>query len=140
MMLMQKGSIAVSIHFGEHLMVDGYDGNPALLNSKELVLKCLKELPKNLGMKTLSSPQVFEAPDNGFKDPGGWSGFVVISESHISVHTFPKRGFISADIYTCKNGLNTEYVIKYLKDIFKLKDVETNFVKRGTRYPQRNLS
>ena len=116
-------------------MLDGYEGDSALLNDKDLVLKCLNELPELLGMKKLSNPEIYWAAGNGQKDPGGWSGFVVIEESHISIHTFPGKRFVSADVYTCQNGLNTTYITDYFKKNFLLSDIESNFVKRGTRYP-----
>ena len=97
-------------NFGEHLMIDGYGGKEEKLNDNNLVMRCLDELPKMMGMKKLSKPQVFSAPDNFKKDPGGWSGFVVVMESHISIHTFPKRGFVSIDVYTCKNGLFSKFI------------------------------
>lgn len=120
-------------------MIDGYGGEPKRLNDKDLVMLSLVELPHQLGMKRLSDPLVMEAPDNHLKDPGGWSGFVIIAESHISVHTFPARKFVSIDVYTCMNGINREFVKKYFMEIFKLKEVEENFVKRGTKYPAKNL-
>jgi len=64
--------------------------------------------------------------------------FVVIQESHISIHTFPRRGFVSADVYSCRNGLNCEYIVSYIKERFYLKTVETNFVRRGVQYPDHN--
>ncbi len=128
-----------TIQFGEHITIDGYGGDYELLNNEKLVSSVLSDLPKILGMHTLSTPMVLSAPDNGIKDPGGWSGFVIIAESHISLHTFPKRRFVSADVYTCKNGLDTEKIVSYFKETFKLSDVETNFIKRGTRYPLENL-
>lgn len=127
------------MHFGEHVTVDGYGGDEKLLNNREVVTSCLNDLPGLLGMKKLSDPVVYFAKGNDTKDPGGWTGIVVIEESHISIHTFPKRGFVSADVYTCKNGMDGGYIIKYFKEKFKLKDVETNFLKRGTRYPQTNI-
>jgi len=120
-------------------MIDGYGGNKDKLNDKNLVLKCLTELPQKLGMKLLSVPEVFLAENNGTKDPGGWSGYVIIIESHVSVHTFPNKGFVSIDVYSCKNGLDTTLVSNYFKEAFELKDLETNFVKRGTRYPKENI-
>lgn len=128
-----------TIQFGEHITIDGYGGDPKLLDNKELILFVLSDLPKKLEMKTLSTPIVVPAPDSGIKDPGGWSGFVIIAESHISVHTFPKRCFVSADIYSCKNGLDIKTIIAYFTETFKLSDVETNFIKRGTKYPAENL-
>lgn len=126
-------------NFGEHLTIDGYCGNFHKLNDKNLVHQCLEELPDLLKMKKLCKPHVYRAPDNQIKDPGGWSGFVVVAESHISIHTFPARKFVSIDVYTCCNGLDTEFVAGYFKEKFGLQDVETNFIKRGTRYPACNL-
>ncbi len=128
-----------TVNFGEHLTIDGYGGNSAKLNDRNLVEKCLSDLPAKLDMHTLSVPVVYEAPDNQLKDPGGWSGFVVIAESHISIHTFPKRRFVSADVYTCVNGMDTQFILDYFKKTFELEDIETNFIKRGTRYPATNL-
>lgn len=120
-------------------MLDGYGGDPKRLDNKDLVLLSLVELPYQLGMKRLSNPEVYEAPDNNIKDPGGWSGFVVIAESHISIHTFPARKFLSIDVYSCRNGLDREFIRKYYTEIFKLKEIEENFVKRGTKYPANNI-
>lgn len=125
-------------HFGEHLTIDGYGGNEQMLNDKERVFSCINDLPELLGMKKLSKPEIYFAEANDLKDPGGWTGVVVIAESHICVHTFPKRGFVSADVYTCKNGMDNDFIIKFFTDKFALKDVETNFLKRGTRYPEHN--
>lgn len=120
-------------------MLDGYMGDHDKLNDKNLVLELLNKLPGELGMKKLSDPEVYFAESNDKKDPGGWSGFVVIMESHISIHTFPKKGFVSADVYSCKDGLDITYVIQRFKEAFKLKEVETNFVKRGTKFPVENI-
>ena len=127
-------------HFGEHITLDGYGGNVKLLDDKELVLGCLTELPSLLNMHILAKPEVYFAAGSGEKDPGGWSGFVVIMESHISIHTFPKRGFVSADVYTCKNGIDRVYVENYFRKKFSLQQIEVNFIKRGTKYPSSNLT
>lgn len=129
----------MAAHFGEHITVDGYGGDPERLDSEEAVLSVLTELCDALRMRPLMKPIVLNAPDNHIKDPGGWSGFVMIAESHISVHTFPKRRFVSADVYTCQNGMDQDYVTDYFKQKFKLEDIETHFIKRGMRYPDKNL-
>lgn len=128
------------MHFGEHFTLDGYGGLQAKLDDRDLVLGVVKELPEIMGMHTLSEPQIFRAEGNGLKDPGGWSAFVVIQESHISIHTFPARRFLSADVYTCKNGLDKKMVSDYLIRVFELNDVEQNFIYRGTRYPKTDLT
>jgi S-adenosylmethionine decarboxylase len=122
-------------NFGEHITIDGYGGDHDKLNNKELVLRCLNDLPKELGMEKLAKPEIYWAEGNDKKDPGGWTGVVVIKESHISIHTFPKKGFVSADVYTCKNGMDTKFILDYFKNLFELKDIEYNLIKRGTKYP-----
>lgn len=133
-----RKSVLTASHFGEHLMLDGYGGSHEFLNDRDCVFRCLNELPALLEMQKLSEPVVYSAPESGAKDPGGWSGVVVIAESHISIHTFPARGFVSIDVYTCKNGMDTGFIASYFREKFVLKDIEMNFVKRGTRYPKEN--
>lgn len=115
-------------------MIDGYGGSVEKLNDKQVVLDSLNELPGLLGMKQLAPAQVYFAPDNHIKDPGGWSGFVVVAESHISVHTFPARGFVTTDVYTCKNGMDRELISNFFRKKFELQELEENFVKRGMKY------
>ena len=85
----------MDMHFGEHLTIDGYGGSKSKLNDKEIILCCLNHLPSMLQMTKFSDAMIYFAPENDIKDPGGWSGFVAIAESHISIYTFPKRGFLS---------------------------------------------
>jgi S-adenosylmethionine decarboxylase len=82
---------------------------------------------------------VYFAPSNDGKDPGGWTGMVVLNESHISLHTFPARGFLSADVYTCRNGLEVDVVRRFFEERFAVADAEVHLIRRGTRYPARNL-
>ncbi len=126
--------------FGEHLTIDGYGGEYAFLNDRHVVECCLVELPTLLEMRPLIPPMVKWAEPNDLKDPGGWSGYVLIAESHISIHTFPHRRFLSADVYTCRNGTDTGMVIRYFTQKFALDDTETCFIERGTKYPVRNIA
>jgi S-adenosylmethionine decarboxylase len=89
-------------------------------------------------MEILFPPVVTFALPNGKKDPGGWSGFVMIQESHISIHTFIKRRFVTIDVYSCKN-FDVQFAIKYFKDIFKSDDVEYEIEVRGKKYPAENI-
>ena len=67
-------------HFGEHFMIDAYRGSrKKLLGGRSQ--QCLSEWPERLGMHKLAAPTVHWAEPNGIRDPGGWSGVVVIMES-----------------------------------------------------------
>ncbi len=127
------------VNFGEHLTIDGYGGDPEKLNDQETVLKFLDELPEKAGMRKIIKPVLKSFEGNDLKDPGGYSGFVMIAESHLSIHTFPKRKFVSLDVYTCKNGMDRELICAYAKELFSLQELEVNFIRRGTKYPLNDL-
>ncbi len=63
----------------------------------------------------------------------------MIAESHLSFHTFPARGFVTADIYTCKEYIDTNAVLVELRGVFKFERCETHLVKRGRNYPTENI-
>lgn len=128
-----------TMSFGLHLTIDGYGGDVEKLNDREVVLRCLNELPDKTGMQKIIDPVIKTFDGNQEKDPGGHSGFVMIAESHISIHTFPKRKFVSIDVYTCKNEMDKDFMIDYFKEQFGLQDVEVNFIVRGKKYPTGNL-
>lgn len=89
-------------------------------------------------MHLLTPPYVVEATGNHKRDPGGYSGFVMIQESHISIHTFPKRRFVSIDAYSCKN-FSTAPVIAYFTRVFGIQKAEINTIIRGKEYPRANV-
>jgi S-adenosylmethionine decarboxylase len=128
------------VHFGEHVTIDGYDGSPHRLDDQALVRSCIAELCKCLEMHQLSETVVVHAPDGGGKDSGGWSGFVIIAESHIGIHTFPKRRFLSADVYSCKTGIDADRIAQFFKSTFLLNEIEVQLIKRGLRYPARDCA
>lgn len=121
--------------FGLHLTLDGYGGAPQRLGDPELVRAWLDALPEALGMRKLIRPCLVEVDAQNEKDPGGVTGFVLIAQSHLSVHTFPRRRFLSADIFTCQDDLDHERIRRSLITTFGLGEVETNLIERGTRYP-----
>ena len=121
-------------HFGEHITIDGYGADKDLLNDSEFIVKFLKDLVDKVEMNILFGPEIVFAPANNKKDPGGWSAFVIVAESHISIHTFPEKGFLSADVYTCKNGMDREKIKSIFRNAFKIQEIEDNFILRGKKY------
>jgi len=125
--------------FGLHLTLDGYGGEPNWLADPELVHGWLDGLPEVLCMTKLIEPCVVTVGPRGDKDPGGVTGFMLVAESHLSVHTFPRRGFVSADVYTCQDHLDDQRIRASFMATFGLADIETNLIPRGTRFPLANL-
>ena len=83
-----------------HLAIDGLGAKAAILQDVDLVQRFLNEYPDAIGMTKVAPPQVYTYHG---KVPEDWgiSGFVIIAESHISVHTFPDRGYINIDVFSC---------------------------------------
>ncbi|OGY78640.1 MAG: S-adenosylmethionine decarboxylase proenzyme [Candidatus Kerfeldbacteria bacterium RIFCSPHIGHO2_02_FULL_42_14] len=121
-------------HFGVHLTLDGYQASEHKLNDVRLVFKILDDLPGILGMRKIITPYVIPCESNDKKDPGGVSGFVIIAESHISIHTFAARRFVSIDVYTCQDTLDTKKAIEYLKKALDIQQTEVNVIKRGLKF------
>ncbi|ANU12256.1 S-adenosylmethionine decarboxylase proenzyme [Planococcus antarcticus DSM 14505] len=49
--------------------------------------------------------------------PQGVSGVVIISESHLTIHSFPEHGYASVDVYTCGDldpTIAAEYIAEAL--------------------------
>jgi len=136
---MQSPSQIETEQFGIHLLIDGYGASKEVLKDKAMLRQMLVDLPLKMCMHTISEPFVVEVGPLNKKDPGGVSGFILIAESHISFHTFPDRGFITIDVYTCQNTLDTDGFVTFFKNTFNLMDLETHVQKRGTRYPKENI-
>lgn len=130
-----------TVQFGYHLTLDLYDCDPVPLADMKICYDALETLPSKIGMLALTTPAIVLANSNekdGGKDPGGFSGYIIIAESHISLHTFIKRGFVSIDVYSCKE-FDVNIATKHFQEIFKPKDTENHFINRGMRYPAENI-
>ena len=125
--------------FGVHIMIDGYFASGAAMTQTSTLKELLTGLPVELGMHKICEPVVVEVGANCKKDPGGLSGFVMIAESHISFHTFPGRGFVTIDLYTCQNDIDREAICSRLVSAFGIGDADIYIQERGQRYPISNL-
>lgn len=47
-------------------------------------------------------------------EPQGISGVVVISESHLTIHTWPERGEAAIDLFTCGDAARAREAVKAL--------------------------
>ncbi len=120
--------------FGPHLMIDGYQANPQKLADKELIHKILDELPEEMGMTKVLPPAVFDYRGSRPEDVG-LTGVVIIAESHIAIHTFPERRFISVDIFSCKD-FDIKKAVDRLAEAFEIGRYETYLINRGKEYPK----
>lgn len=125
--------------FGIHLMLDGYGANLDSLKNTDKLTAMLHDIPASMGMHIICEPTVVEVGPKNHKDPGGLSGFVMIAESHISFHTFPNRGFVTVDVYTCQNEMDIDKLVALLTNAFELKSSDVYVQKRGLNYPAQDI-
>jgi S-adenosylmethionine decarboxylase len=109
-----------------HLIIDGYGSNSEILQSEEFIYQLLDEYPAEIGMTKISSPVVVRYTG----DDWGISGFVMIAESHISIHTFVERGYVSIDVFSCKD-FDTTRATKDLSSRLQLTEIRTHFIDRS---------
>jgi len=120
---------------GPHLTLDLYGCNKKKLADSSFIHSILSETPEELGMNKFSEPQVTDVPGQGHDsfDRGGMTGFVILVESHMTIHTFPEDGYASFDIFSCKD-FDKKYAVELLMKKLEAKRVETNFIIRGKEY------
>ena len=115
-----------------HLVIDGYKGDLNKMWDVDLVRRFLDEYPATLGMTKICEPQVQEYKGPKSED-SGVSGFVIIAESHISIHTFPHRDYVNVDVFSCK-AFDNERALKDVKALFSLGEVRTWVIDRGLEH------
>ncbi|MBI2305074.1 MAG: adenosylmethionine decarboxylase [Chloroflexi bacterium] len=116
-----------------HLVIDGYGGDAEKLQDKDLIYHILDSYPAQIDMTKISAPVVFRYVGPKPED-WGISGFVIIAESHISIHTFPERAYVNIDIFSCK-GFDTDRAMMDLQSWFGLKEIRCQLLERGLEYP-----
>lgn len=64
--------------------------------------------------------------------PQGVTGVLVLSESHLSIHTYPEEGFAAIDCYTCGTTVDPEIACDYLKAVLGGRVAGYRALRRGT--------
>jgi S-adenosylmethionine decarboxylase len=95
---------------GRHLIIDLWDAE--YLDDMGVIEIALRRAIKAAGA-TLLHLHLHE-----FAPSGGVSGVALLAESHISIHTWPERGYAAIDVFMCGSA-KPHRVIPVLKYAFK---------------------
>ena len=114
-----------------HLMLELYGCDRQLLENEALIRQVLDEYPARVEMEKVSPVHLYQIETSNPLD-AGLSGFVVIAQSHISLHAWPEYGEVDIDICSCKD-FSQEDAHAFAKEMFQTGDVESHFVVRGNR-------
>lgn len=114
-----------------HLMLELYGCSREVLTDEPLLRRVLDSYPGQVGMERVSPVHLYDIETSNPLD-AGMSGFVVIAQSHISMHAWPEYGEVDIDICSCKE-FSQEDAIAFAREMFQTEDIEAHFVVRATR-------
>lgn len=106
---------------GAHLIIDLYDAKN--LNDIDHIENTLRECVVAAGATLL---HIYL---HHFQ-PNGVSGVAVLAESHISIHTWPDKGYAALDVFMCGKA-NPDACVPILREAFKVKRVAVSELLRG---------
>ena len=106
-----------------HLILDCYGCPPERLDNLKIVEAVMLETAEKIKVQVLKSHFHKFAPQ-------GVSGMVLIAESHLSIHTWPERGYAAIDIFTCGTGTLTHLAPDYLKQNLQVKTMKIRELER----------
>jgi len=108
---------------GAHILADFWGCRFEKLDDAELLMGYLRQAAESAKMTILG--------EEAYKfTPQGFTGLLLLSESHISIHTYPERGYAAIDVFTCGGGM-TQLAIDFLKEALQPTHVNEMIVRRG---------
>ncbi len=111
---------------GTHFLLDVAGSPFEILDDIAVIEKALVETAQRMGAKVLGAHLHRLTPQ-------GISGIVVISESHLTIHTWPERGEAAIDIFSCGDAGKARDAIQLLVSRVGAKEHRLVEMKRGLR-------
>ena len=109
---------------GHHYIVEGSGCDSQVISRVEDVEQIMVRAAE------VADVQVWAISFHRFS-PNGVSGVVVISESHLSVHTWPEAGYVALDIFTCGETAKPEAAVQHALKAFGASNTHITEVTRG---------
>ncbi|WP_077621282.1 adenosylmethionine decarboxylase [Sediminibacillus massiliensis] len=109
---------------GRHVIAELWDCNIDKLNDMGLIEQIFVDAALKAGA------EIREVAFHKFA-PYGVSGVVIISESHLTIHSFPEHGYASIDVYTCGDIIDPNVAAEYIAEALESKKSEKVEVPRG---------
>lgn len=109
---------------GRHILAEIYGCDFELLNNPHKV----EEIMVNAALE--AGAEVREYVFHKFS-PQGVSGVVVISESHLTIHTWPELGYAAVDVFTCGDTVDPWDACNYLTNSLNAQEIKATETIRG---------
>lgn len=112
---------------GIHYLIEFFGCDAEQIDSVDFWKRILPESVEETSMEVLHSYfHKFE--------PQGVTGFLLLSSSHISVHTWPDLGYVACDIFTCATKEETDLAFERLKKEVSCEHMNADVVNRGFQF------
>jgi S-adenosylmethionine decarboxylase len=118
----------------QHLMLDLYGCSPDLLANEAFLRRVLDEYPTRIGMEKVGPVELCYIETSNPLD-SGYSGFVIIATSHVSLHAWAPYRMVNLDIFSCE-AFDQADAVAFAVSMFQTKDFEIHSVERATRSPR----
>lgn len=109
----------------KHCILELYRGDSDKLNDEAFVREALVKAAEIAGATLL------DVRTHAFV-PQGVTGFALLAESHISIHTWPECEFAAIDAFTCGETTDPEKACKYLAECFNATGHHLSFIERSS--------
>jgi S-adenosylmethionine decarboxylase proenzyme len=107
--------VNATLKLGEHYIFDLSDCNREILMDSETSRSLFAQAIRENGLTVV---------DEGYYkfSPHGFTCFLLLAESHASLHAWPEYGYCAIDLFTCALGKDMLPLIQRLKQAFEADD------------------
>jgi S-adenosylmethionine decarboxylase len=110
-------------HLGQHVIIEFWGCNDGI-NDADLMRTAIIDAVR------AANATLLDINVHTFS-PHGVTGVAVLSESHLSVHSWPEYGYLAADVFTCGATTDPGAAVDVLRRYFKPRRVELQELRRG---------
>ena len=120
-----------------HVLLEYWGCDPLALATPRTIEEMMVEAAK-AAQATIIKTFFQQFPAAPGSDLAGITGVVIVSESHLSIHTWPEVGYAAVDVFTCGQNCKPIEAHKVIKKRLKAFGVEGMTITRG-RGPSRSM-
>jgi S-adenosylmethionine decarboxylase len=110
---------------GVEWIVEAFGCRPEALRSEVALRALFDRAVAELALKPLAPPAI-----HLFPEPGGITGVLLLSESHLTCHTFPESGYLALNLYCCRPRPRWDFASR-CREAFGARRTEVLELRRG---------
>ena len=120
------------MEYGKHLLLEIITKDGKDLASVAKMKKFFEEIISRVGFTVVVKPEFYKFKPRIKVDLSGVTGMCVVSESHISIHTWPETNYFAFDIFSCSD-FDEDLVIEIIGELFDVDKMYLQIIGRGMK-------